>query len=233
MNLLIEPPNTDSVDKFVVTPLTTYVDFIKYLDNHINIYKKGYYRLFFDFTRTYILSNKGIATYAKGEMKYPVVINIRNNFNAESKVQGLNVDTTQQRYLVDVDEIDTTFDRNTATTTLYNNVIGINNSGETYVETLDSDRSSAVNKTTIQRTKNLSNVTSLTASIKNKERIINIVKNNLDSSIFTINREYIITHYKETEYNGNYLLIRKREVLLKEADNFIMSNILTFSKVNS
>lgn len=233
MNLLIEPPNKTVLENFIVPPITTYADFIKYLDDHINIYEDSYYRLFFDFERTYILSGKGIATYAKGEKKYPVWISILDNYNHESKFQGLEVDNDIGRYIVDVDEIDTTLQKDNGTTTLYNKIVGIDNSGQTYSEDISSDRTQLVSKTSIQRTKNLNNVSSLRSSIENKAKVVNFIKNNLDSSIFTINREYIINHYKEDTYNGNYILTRKRELLLKETDNFIMSTILTFSQVNS
>ena len=233
MNLLIEPPNKTIIENFVVPPVTTYTYFIKYLDDHINIYKDSYYRLFFDYERTYILSGKGISTYAKGEKKYPITFNILNNYNQESKVQGLEIDNDKGKYIVDIDEIDTTFQIDTGTTTMYNNIVAINNKGEVSSENISSGREQLISKTTIQRTENLNNATSLKASIQNKERIINIVKNNLDTSIFTMNRQYTINHYKEKDYSGNYLLVRKRELFVRETTNFIMSNVFTFSKVNS
>ena len=67
-----------------------------------------------------------------------------------------------------------------------------------------------------------------------------INKNDLDASIFTPNKEYIINAgevYKDcTEYTGNYILQRKRELYFKSSeetssDKLVLSLMLFFEKV--
>lgn len=231
MNLLIEPPNKTIINNLPIPPLTSYQDFIRHLDNKINIYENSYYRLFFDYYRTYILSGSGKAVYAKGEKQFPIVFNIESGVDINSKKQGMEIG--ENKYNIYIDASDTEFNRDAGTSALNNKFIGIDKNGNTYSESINSSRVDSISKAAITRTDNLNNIKSVTSSISNKERVISVVKNNLDTSILTINKEYIIKHFKESDYDGNYILIRKRELFMKESTNFILSTVLTFSKVNS
>ena len=231
--LLIEPPNPDIIDKLVVTPITTYTEYIKFLDDKVNIYKDSYYRLFYDFDKTYILSGKGIATYAKGEKKYPIIINITKNTDMGSKMQGLLVE--DNRYILNVDETNISEGKNNSANLVYNNIIGINSDGSKASTSINSDRaSSLLSKTYIQRynTDNSNNNNSLKSTIENKEKSINIIKHNIDSSILSLNKEFIIKYEdKDKEYTGNYLLINKKEIFSREAEHFCITIVITLAKV--
>ena len=229
--LLIEPPNKKIVDQLVITPISTYTDYIKYLDNNVNIYEDSYYRLFYDYDKTYIMSGRGNAVYAQGENKYPIVFDIYDNFNINSKLQGMSVEDS--KYKITVDELDIIIQKDDSTSVLYNNIIGIDSSGSKVNTDISSDRTSMLSKTVIYRynTDNTNNNHSLKSSIENTEKIINIVKNNLDTSIFTINKEYIINYHNNEDYNGNFILLKKKEIFSKEEDHFAITNLFTFSKV--
>lgn len=231
--LLIEPPNPDIIDKLVVTPITTYTEYIKFLDDKVNIYKDSYYRLFYDFDKTYILSGKGIATYAKGEKKYPIIINITKNIDMDSKLEGLIVE--EDRYILNVDESAISEGKNNSSNLVYNNIIGINSDGTKASTNITSDRvSSLLSKTYIQRynTDNSNNNNSLKSTIENKEKSINIIKHNIDSSILSLNKEFIIKYEdKDKEYTGNYLLINKKEIFSREAEHFCITIVITLAKV--
>ena len=60
-----------------------------------------------------------------------------------------------------------------------------------------------------------------------------IQKTDIDSSVLTMNKEYII-HADEVygdAYNGKYILIRKREMYVRENNNFTMNTMLLFEKL--
>jgi hypothetical protein len=62
-----------------------------------------------------------------------------------------------------------------------------------------------------------------------------VQKVDIDSSKFTINKEYIIKAddaYNTELYNGRYILVRKRELYVREDDNFTMNVMLLFRKVS-
>ena len=231
--LLIEPPNSEVVDKLVVTPITTYTEYIKFLDDKVNIYKDSYYRLFYDFDKTYLLSGKGVATYAKGEKKYPIIVNIESNMELDSKMQGLIV--KDNKYILNVDESVISEGKDNSSNLVYNNIIGINSDGSTASTNITSDRaSSLLSKTFIQRynTDNSNNNISLKSTIENKEKTINIIKHNIDSSILSLNKEFIVKYEdKDKEYTGNYILINKKEIFSREEEHFCITIVITLAKV--
>ena len=74
----------------------------------------------------------------------------------------------------------------------------------------------------------------IVSTINNSAIQIMVQKTDIDSSIFTINKEYIIradSAYNTEDYNGRYILARKRELYIKSGDNYTMSTMLLFRKV--
>ena len=60
---------------------------------------------------------------------------------------------------------------------------------------------------------------------------LSLVKNDLDASLFTINKEYIIRDPLHDSYSGRYILTQSKQLFIKQNENFIMSTILSFKKV--
>ena len=61
-----------------------------------------------------------------------------------------------------------------------------------------------------------------------------IQKNDIDSEVLTINKEYTIKAdetYNTDRYNGKYILVRKRELYIREDETFTMCVMLLFEKV--
>ena len=76
--------------------------------------------------------------------------------------------------------------------------------------------------------KNVSNA--ISNSIESSNITLSIVKNDLDASLFTINKEYIIRDPLHEEYNGRYILTHSKQLFIKQNGNFIMSTVLSFRK---
>ena len=71
-------------------------------------------------------------------------------------------------------------------------------------------------------------------SVNNSAIQLLIQKTDLDSSVITMNKEFIIKTddvYDKDRYNGRYILTRKRELYLRQDENFVMNTMLLFEKL--
>lgn len=237
MKLLIEPfQNNTPIDSFIVPPLSSITEYIKYLDDYFTLYPSGY-RLFYDYDKTYLISASGKLLESITSDSYSVIINVNNTTKIESKVQGMEIDKKQKTYFVDVDSKDINVFQDEATDKTYNTILGIGSDGKyNKVKLTTENIDLSIEKTRIERipNNNLKIIDNLKRQIEDKSICVNIVKTELDSSIFTINREYIIRNFDVLGRNtGKFLLSRKREIYTLDNDNFILSSILTFKKILS
>ena len=70
------------------------------------------------------------------------------------------------------------------------------------------------------------------SEIENNKNIISLYKQDMDVSIFNINKKYIIRNYDaHSEQDGLFLLDRRVDVYVREDDRFLCTCLLTFSKV--
>ncbi len=90
---------------------------------------------------------------------------------------------------------------------------------------------------TINQVMNVSNndqnvINPISHNIESGNITLSIVKNDLDATLFTINKEYIIRDPLHEEYNGRYILMQSKQLFIKQNENFIMSTVLSFKKVS-
>ena len=70
------------------------------------------------------------------------------------------------------------------------------------------------------------------SSIENKANRLVVNKNDLDSEVFTPNKEYIIKNYDaHSDKDGTFILSRKVEFFVREDDKFTLNTMLEFDKV--
>jgi hypothetical protein len=68
--------------------------------------------------------------------------------------------------------------------------------------------------------------------IQNKANRLVVNKNDLDCSVFTINKKYIVKNYDaHSNKDGKFLLSSKAHMFLREDDKFTMNTMLVFDKV--
>lgn len=230
MTMLIEPvKRIEPLTRFIIPPLTSVSSFVKYMDDYSNLYDSEY-RLFFDHDKTYLLSSDGNPVKSKQEDYFSVIFNINNTISELSKYQGMTVDNFTNSYLVDIDANDIEVFKDKDTTRSKNTIIGIDNNGNIQKSVIKPE---SVEKIRIQRinNNNLGKIDKATKDIANST-IINIVKTDLDTSVLTINKQYLIKNYINLRENdGKYLLARKREIYTREGNEFLITNILTMKKI--
>lgn len=233
-NIVIEPFVKDIyIDNLIVHPIESLSKFIAYLNDRYTLYESPY-RLFFDFNKTYLLSSSGKGVPIKNEKFNSVFIYINNTITQESKVQGMSEDDKLKAYVVYVDSSSINISIDNVTTLSYNQIIGIDSEGNSKTIDLDSDVDGKRYKIARINNDNLEFLNNIKKSIETNKIVINIIKEELDSEVFSLNKEYYIKSYnKLADKDGRFLLSAKKEVYIKEAEAFTMTSILTLKKCPS
>lgn len=237
MNMIIEPFDHNTQFKYlIIPPLETVSALITYLNNIEVFYDTGY-RYFRDFNKTYLLSNRGIIVndYTDASMN-SIIINIDSEYNEESISNVTNINSNAGTYILTIPSNRCSIDINSALEKSYNTILGITTSGNTEKRKLDipRDEEDIIEKIKLYRlyNENINYIDNLQNTISSSSVIIHIAKTELDSSFITPNKEYLINnrdYYQE--YNGRYILSYKREVFIKEDDNYISSTLFGIRKV--
>lgn len=236
MNMVIEPfTNNDPFDFVIIPPMSTITNLLSFLNDFCPFYDKGY-RYFRDFDRTYLLSNSGNPVNDGSDIYSTVVINIMDTSDPVSKSVGIDIDKERKAYIMTVDAIDTHMDIDIVRNKEYNSIIGISNTGETVQMDLNTKSSYDKERVYLHRTFDDDNleykVQNVKTEIDSSSVILQLTRTELDSSIITPNKEYIVQNYREfQEYNGRFILVSKKEVFIQQDDEFISNTLMVFKKV--
>ena len=117
-------------------------------------------------------------------------------------------------------------------------ISSISGSGVTKVNTVLNmgDAGNASDKQMIVRVKNdnVNMVKNVKAQVELENVKLSVNKNDLDSSVMTINKEYIIKNIDAQSANdGKFLLSRKRELFIRQDTNFVMNTMLDFKRLKN
>ena len=236
MNMVIEPfTNNEMIDWIIIPPLTSITNLLKFLNDFQPFYDKGY-RYFRDFGKTYLLSNSGNPVPDGNDKYNTVVINILDTSDPVSKSIGVDIDKERKAYVMTVDSLDTHMDIDIVRNKEYNTILGIGNSGQTYTATLNIKGESDKEKLLLYRTFDDEDpqykVNNMKTEIDGSSVVLQLTRTEIDSSIITPNKEYIVQNYREfQEYNGRYILVSKKEVYIQQENEFVSNTLLVFKKV--
>ena len=236
MNMVIEPfTNNEMIDWIIIPPLTSITNLLKFLNDFQPFYDKGY-RYFRDFGKTYLLSNSGNPVPDGNDKYNTVVINILDTSDPVSKSIGIDIDKERKAYVMTVDSLDTHMDIDIVRNKEYNTILGIGNSGQTYTATLNIKGESDKEKLLLYRTFDDEDpqykVNNMKTEIDGSSVVLQLTRTEIDSSIITPNKEYIVQNYREfQEYNGRYILVSKKEVYIQQENEFVSNTLLVFKKV--
>ena len=76
------------------------------------------------------------------------------------------------------------------------------------------------------------NYSNLKTEIDSSSVVLQLTRTEIDSSIITPNKEYIVQNYREfQEYNGRFILVSKKEVYIQQENEFVSNTLLVFKKV--
>lgn len=239
--ILIEPPMKNiMMNELIIPPINSVSKTLQYI-NSINVFYMTPYRFFIDFDISYLISSSGRSIRSRGENIGSIMIVLHHEeYKPEAKVQGMSVNEDKSMYIMDVDSKDCELADNHISEKSYSKIFATNTSGDKINASLSnrSEKSSIKAKTRSIRVMNDNNdiVENMVSYLDTSAIQLLIQKVDVDSSKFTINKEYIIKAddaYNTDTYNGKYILVRKRELYVREDDNFTMNVMLLFRKVSN
>lgn len=236
--IVMEPPtNNITLENTILPPVNSVAKSLEYL-NSINVFYNTPYRFFIDFEHAYLISSSGKAVKSKGESICSVMITIQHEDTAEAKIQGMITNKSQALYEMYASSKDCEISDIGLSKKSYSNISATTTSGNSSKASLStvSNGSSIASKTKTIRLSNDNSglLDNITTSIDQSAVQILIQKTDIDSSVLTMNKEYIIRAddaYNGDAYNGKYLLTRKRELYIRESETFTMDVMLLFKKV--
>ena len=167
-----------------------------------------------------------------------VYINIVDPSTLEKAVQGIELDTETKSYNIYIDAPNSNMVLDNYSDKSFNNIVAISTvgNGRTIQVQVDPKSIANTNKSRILRVnnENFNQMYQLKNEVELSSTILRVLKNDIDSSIFTINMQYIIKNYTTYQYlDGKYLLKSKRELFIKEGESYISNTILTFAKIRT
>ena len=235
--ILIEPPrNNRFFDGLIIPPISSISKTIAYINNIHTIYDTPY-RFFIDFDRSYLISSSGRIVKSKNDSIYSIHINIYNRDTPESMLQGMTIDYRQSLYDIYVSSKDCELSDGSLYEKSFTNINATDASGNTIRSAIDVSQDANVRGKTKDiriANDNQNMLNNIVSEINNSAIQIMVQKVDIDSSIFTINKEYVIradSAYGSEDYNGRYILARKRELYIKEDDTYSSNVMLLFRKI--
>lgn len=230
MNMIIERFNyNESMKELLIKPQSSVAKTIAYL-NGIKVFYKTPYRFFIDFDCGYLLSSSGTSVPRKGESINSILIIIRDPLNPNALEEGMITNYDTKNYQIDVSAADTQVYLNKITEKVYTAVSSISESGQTKSQSLNINQSKySKDKTEIIRTpsSNPNLIQNITASNNQTSASISLNKTNIDGSVFTPNKRYVIKNFDgHKDRDGDFILTRKRELFFFETEESFTGNVM-------
>lgn len=235
MKMVIEPIHVDKKFKFlIIPPLESRAKLISYLYRQSSFYRKGY-RYFVDFNKTYLLSEEGNPISANDGTFDSVIINVTDPTDDLSHQTGIITDYENKAYILNINANDTVMNIKKSEDKIFNTIMGVDSFGNTRELSLDIPRTEgSSDKLRLERvpSDNMDYVNYLKDNIENTTIMFNVTKTEIDSSLITPNKEYIVRNYPTfREYNGRYVLSYKKETFINQNEHFVSSIIFGLRKI--
>lgn len=235
--LLIEPlQHNPNFDQVVIPPVTKVSDYIEYLNDNLYTFYDSGYRFFVDYNSAYIVSESGNKVEHKNEDYSTVIIEIGELLSLDHGRQGLIVDDDNSCYRIFLPVTYTKFTKNPFTKRLVTNVTSLTSSGDVSSKNILENitkNNTAKTKLFITKSSNPNIASNIESGLQNRNITLDINKPDLDASLFTVNKEYIIRNQVHPEYDGKYLIQNVKQAFLKQDNKFKMSTLIRFAKIES
>lgn len=230
-NMLLEPLKYDTkYPQIIIPPIDSLSGYIKFLNDNLGTFYDSSYRFFIDFDSTYLVSSSGNAVRARNQYIYTIVIDIRKITPDVSEEPGAYVDLRTGKYTIGIDASKVNYNVDKVINKLINKVTVINSNGDIQEQVIDNNKAKIT--TEINKIMNVSNndtnsINQITYHIGANKDTYTIVKNDLDASLFTLNKEYIINDPLHEIYNSRYVITHNQQLFIKQGESsFIMSTVL-------
>ena len=234
LNLCIEPfDDNPSIDQFIIPPIASITNLLNYMNQQFCFYNSGY-RYFRDFNITYLLSCSGKAVPTTDDDYATVIIDIVDPSSYSGYDDGIEIDDKSKAYIIHVPANATSIDKDKYIDNSFNSIIGVDSKGNTDKVVLDIPRNpESTEKVYLERVNNIKYINNTKQALESKSLIVTVTKANVDSSILTPNKEYIIKNYKDnSDYDGKFILSYKKEVMILASQGFQSNIVFGLRKIN-
>ena len=183
------------------------------------------------------MSSSGKAVKKDGEKISTILLNCKNEYDMAVQSKGMYVDESKSLLEIIIDEEDYEIADDHILEKSYSKVTAANASGKVSSKSINVlDHSNIVEKTRSIRVMNDNDglLDNIIASANQSTVKIMVQKEFIDSSDLTLNKEYVVKMdeiYNYEDYNGRYLLTRKRDIFIRTDDQFTSTTMLMLDKV--
>ena len=236
MKMVIQPfVNNRYFSSFVCPTINSVGQFIAYLNNRYSFYN-GSYTYFMDFDKTYLRSNDGSYIDAKdGDFRY-VAFDIRDMTAHQALTTGMVEDPDQDAYIIYVPGQDAqiTIDRVTSNLVGTVNAVNTNDGSSLQVSNVNTQYITNIGtavSTLMQISKDPNAAKNFTTRIAENSDTLMITKVDMDSRVFTPNKQYLLCNYEDNpKYCGIYYMVDKKEIYLRNGNQMSCQMTITFKK---
>ena len=236
MKMVIQPfVNNRYFSSFVCPTINSVGQFIAYLNNRYSFYN-GSYTYFMDFDKTYLRSNDGSYIDAKdGDFRY-VAFDIRDMTAHQALTTGMVEDPDQDAYIIYVPGQDAqiTIDRVTSNLVGTVNAVNTNDGSSLQVSNVNTQYITNIGtagSTLMQISKDPNAAKNFTTRIAENSDTLMITKVDMDSRVFTPNKQYLLCNYEDNpKYCGIYYMVNKKEIYLRNGNQMSCQMTITFKK---
>jgi len=236
MKMVMQPfDNNKNISSFVCPNVSSVGQFVSYVNSKSSLYN-GSFTYYMDFDKTYLRSNDGSYIDAQdNDFKY-IAFDIRDLTAHKALVTGIVEDEEQDAYIIYVRAQDAQVAVDRVTSSLVSNVDVIDASNQS-VSSATVDTSAVTNiignpnAKTVSVSTDANAATNKANTISESSNVLSITKLDMDSKIFTPNKQYLLCNYEDNpKYCGVYYLTGKKELYLRIGEKMNCQIILTLKK---
>lgn len=214
-------------ESFLLPPQETRANAIDFLFNQ-NPFFSTAYNFFMDFKKTFLIDTSG---KARETAKATILFKIQNIDSRSAYYTGISKDAEDGTYIVYVNQSDVNVSINTTTDKKYNQIVS------TYTDevTITDSNITMYSKDTTNK-QNIVQANEMVADIKksimdNTAIIIQLIKMNLDSTLITPEKQYMVDYDEYSSYNGRYLLMYKKEVIAQAGEAYDTTTTIGLKRI--
>lgn len=238
MNMIIEPfTNEENRETLIIPPTSTLTRLLSFLNDTEAFYDTKY-RFFMDFDRSYLLSSSGVAVPDQDSEYDTIIINVLDPSLSSSNYSGFDINKSAGAYVLNISASDTSMNIDTSSDLQCNKILSfkyrtrkdILDINEEYLQ--NTLRNDGIDRVVIKKAET-SDIKSIISDLNSSNIIMNVIRSDMDTSILTPNKEYLIKNYEDyKEYNGRYILSYKKEMMIQQGEDFVSNVIFGLRKVS-
>lgn len=216
-------------EQILLPPISSRSEAVKFLLDNNDVFDTDYL-YFMDFDKSYLLDMN--EKFMSKNTKYnTILLDIGNLDIVSENYDGIVKDIDTNCYIMYLNVSDTNLSINKNIDKVSTEIVSVDDNNSTNIK-LDIEKSKfSVDKFKFVRGND--SALKLKNNIEKSKVILNVTKLNLDSSLITPDRIYIVKNYKDySEYNGKYMLIYKKEIVIKSDESYTTSTVMGFRKID-